>query len=121
MPQQKLELLIVSPDDMARPETSQLDGSLSDLLGSTLEGPAEEVPGFNTISERGAVRPCRAYCNMNAKREGLRVNSSATGLWHMALKRQGLERGLRREDGTLADWLAGNVVVVLAEAEARSK
>ena len=38
----------------------------------------------------------------------------------MALKRQGFERGLWRADGTIADWLAGDVVVMLAEAERRT-
>jgi hypothetical protein len=32
-------------------------------------------------------------------------------------KRQGLERGLWSADGTVADWLAGDVVVVLDERE----
>jgi hypothetical protein len=39
----------------------------------------------------------------------MEVNSTATALWHIALKRQGLDRGL----------LAGNVVVVLDEPEGR--
>jgi hypothetical protein len=30
----------------------------------------------------------------------------------MSLQRAGYERGLRREDGTIADWLNGSVVVV---------
>ena len=39
----------------------------------------------------------------------------ASALWHAALKREGYERGLRREDGTVADWLNGSVVVVCAK------
>jgi hypothetical protein len=42
----------------------------------------------------------------------LPINNWATTLWHMALKREGYDRGLRREDGTIADWLNGSVVVV---------
>jgi hypothetical protein len=40
------------------------------------------------------------------------MNAWASALWHAALKREGYERGLRREDGTVADWLNGSVVVV---------
>jgi hypothetical protein len=115
-----MELIVIKPTDMAKPEPRQFDGPLPELLASIIEGPAEEVPGFNTISERGAIRRCRAFCNMNAKEQRRPVNSTATGLWHIALKRQGLERGLRRADGSLADWLAGNVVVVFVEREHRS-
>jgi hypothetical protein len=116
----RMELIVLKPTDMAHPKPVQFDGPLSELLALMLEGPAEEVPGFNTMSERGAVWPCRAFSHADAKQNGLPVNSTATGLWHIALKRQGLERGLRRADGSLADWLAGNVVVVFDEPEARS-
>jgi hypothetical protein len=117
MAQQTTELIVLTPADMAQPTRRQFSGPLSELLASIIGGPPEEVPGFNTISERGAIRRCKAYCNMDAKRNGLPVNSTATGLWHIALKRQGLERGLRRADGSLADWLAGNVAVVFVERE----
>ena len=97
----------------------QFDGpvSLALALALMIEGPPEEVPGFTSISQQGVVRRCTAYCAENAKKNGLPVNSTATALWHAALKRQGLERGLRREDGSIADWLAGNVVVVLFEQQ----
>jgi hypothetical protein len=111
-----MELIVIKPTDMAKPDPRQLDGPLSALLSSMLEGSAEEVPGFNTISERGTIRRCRAFCNTDAKQNGLPVNFTATGLWHIALKRQGLERGLRRTDGSVADWLAGDVVGVFYEA-----
>jgi len=81
-----------------------------------IAGPSEEVPGFTSVTWQGVVRKCMAYCDANAKRNGHRVNSTATALWHVALKRQGLERGLWREDGTIADWLAGDVVVTVDEA-----
>jgi hypothetical protein len=110
-------LLLIRPSD-AHPQPRQLDGpvSLALALALTIEGLPEEVPGFTSISQQGVVRSCIAYCAENAKKNGLPVNSTATALWHAALKRQGLERGLRRSDGTIADWLAGNVVVVLDEA-----
>jgi hypothetical protein len=109
-----MELLVIRPAD-AHPQPRQCDGpvSLALALALIIEGPAEEVPGFTSISQRGIVGKCTAYCAANAKRNGLAVNCTATVLWHAALKRQGLERGLRREDGTIADWLAGAVVVEL--------
>jgi len=45
----------------------------------------------------------------------LPLNAWATALWHSALRRQGYQRGLRREDGTVADRLIGNVIVVFQE------
>jgi len=110
-----MELLVIRPDDV-QPRPRQFDGPVSLALALMIGGPSEEVPGFTTISERGVICRCRAFCNADAKQKGLPVNSTATGLWHVALKRQGLERGLRREDGTIADWLAGDVVVVFDEA-----
>ena len=112
-----MEFLIIRPAD-AHPQPRHFDGpvSLALALALMIEGPPEEVPGFTSISQQGVVRRCSAYCAENAKQKGLPVNSTATVLWHAALKRQGLERGLRREDGTIADWLAGDVAVVLDEA-----
>ena len=112
-----MELLIIRPAD-TQPKARQFDGpvSLALALALMIEGPPEQVPGFTTISQQGLVRRCTAYCVENAKRNGLPVNSTATALWHAALKRQGLERGLRREDGSVADWLAGDVFVVLDKA-----
>jgi hypothetical protein len=111
-----MELIIFRAADV-HPEFRQFDGHVSLLLACTIAGPAAEIPGFNTISDHGVVRKCIAYSNMDAKRNGLRVNSSATALWHISLKRQGFERGLRRADGSIADLLAGDVVVVLDEPE----
>ena len=111
-----MELLVIRPAD-AHPQPRQFDGpvSLELVLTMMIEGPAEEVPGFTSISWQGLIRTCTAYCAANAKRKGLAVNSTATVLWHAALKRHGLERGLRRSDGTIADWSAGAVVVELDE------
>jgi hypothetical protein len=113
-----MELLIIRPAD-AHPKPRQFDGpvSLGLALALMIEGPPEVVPGFTSISQQGRIRRCTAYTAENAKENGLPVNSTATALWHAALKRQGLERGLRRSDGTIADWLAGDVAPVLAEAE----
>src|SRR6476469_896871 len=112
-----MEFLIIRPTD-THPQPRQLNGpvSLALALALMIEGSAEEVPGFTSISQQGVIRRCAAYCAENAKKNRLPVNSTATALWHAALKRQGLERGLRREDGSVADWLAGNVAVVLDEA-----
>jgi hypothetical protein len=112
-----MELLVIRPAD-AHPQPRQFDGPVSVALALALliDGPSEQVPGFSSLSQQGAIRKCIAYCDMNAKLNGKRVNSTATALWHAALKRQGLGRGLRREDGTIADWLAGDVVVVLSRS-----
>lgn len=111
-----MELLVIRPAD-ARPRPRQFDGPVSLALALMIAGPSEEVPGFTSIIQHGLVRKCIAYCDVNAKSNGHRVNSTATALWHVALKRQGLERGLWREDGSVADWLAGDVVVVLDARE----
>jgi hypothetical protein len=112
-----MQFLLIRPADV-HPQPRQFDGpvSLGMALALMIEGPPEEVPGFTSISQQGVVRRCAAYSAENAKKNGLPLNSTATALWHAALKRQGLERGLRRSDGTIADWLAGNVAVVLDEA-----
>jgi len=113
-----MEFLIIRPAD-AHPQPRQFDGpvSLALALALMIKGPVEEVPGFTSIFRQGVIRKCTAYCAENAKTNGLPVNSTATALWHAALKRQGLERGLRRADGSIADWLAGDVVVVLGEPQ----
>ena len=101
-----MEFLIIRPAD-AQPQPRQFDGPVSLALALTLmiEGPAEPIPGFASISWHGLIRRCAAYSAENAKKNGQPVNTTATALWHAALKRRGLERGLRRSDGTIADWL----------------
>ena len=76
-----MELLIIRPSD-AHPQPRQFDGpvSLALALALMLEGPAEEVPGFTSISRQGVIRRCATYCVRNAKRNGLPVNSTATAL-----------------------------------------
>ena len=102
-----------------QPKVRQFDGSISLALAAAIEGTPEEVPGFKSIYHRGVVCECIAYCDSDGKRVGRPVNAWATAPWHMALKRQGYEKGLRRSDGKVADWLAGNVVVVISEPEHR--
>lgn len=106
-----MELLVFYPDD-AHPQSRQFNEPLSLALDQAIGGQVEEVPGFNSISCNGIIRRCTAYCDKNGKQDGRLMNTWATTLWHVALQRQGYERGLRRPDGTIADWLAGNVVVV---------
>ena len=85
------------------------------MLRQAVGGEIEGIPGFNSISYQGVVRRCVAFCNDQGKEYGLPLNSWATALWHSALRRHGYERGLRREDGTVADRLVGNVVIVFEE------
>jgi hypothetical protein len=104
-----MDLLVFNPAD-AQPKSLQFDGPLSAVLAQEIKGAPEEVPGFNSVSQAGIVRKCVAYCEKDAKQNGRPVNTWATTLWHIALKRDGYDRGLRRADGAIADWLAGNVL-----------
>jgi hypothetical protein len=107
-----MELLVFAPDDF-HPQSHHFDGP--ELLGvqQAVGKNAEVVPKFTTIFRHGTVHQCVAYHDPDAKRNGRRINAQATALWHTALKREGFERGLRRDDGAVADWLNGNVVVVI--------
>jgi hypothetical protein len=97
-----------------------VDGPPGDaLLRHAVGGEIEDVPGFNSISYEGVVHRCVAFCNSWGKDLGLPLNAWATALWHSALRHQGYERGLRREDGTVADRLVGNVVIVFDEKPSR--
>ena len=63
-------------------------------------GYIELVPYWETFRDKdGRSCPCRAFCNENAKLEGLPVNELATTVWHA-------------EAGLMPDYLAGVVVVV---------
>ena len=95
-----------------RKEFMDLISKLDEEQFAHLGENAEVIPGFTTIPCDGIIQRCTAYCDRYAKRNGLPINNWATTLWHMALKREGYDRGLRREDGTIADWLNGSVVVV---------
>ena len=110
-----MELLVFSPFD-AHPTSHHFDGPLAVALQQALGGDAEVVPGFNSILHNGIIQRCVAYYDKGGKENGRPLNSWATALWHMALKRAGYEQGLRRTDGTIADWLTGNVAVVIRSA-----
>ena len=115
-----MRLLVYEPADCL-PRNIAVDGPPGDaLLRQAVGGEIEDVPAFNSISYEGAVHRCVAFCNDRGKEYGLPLNAWATALWHSALRRQGYERGLRREDGTVADRLVGNVVVVFEEKASRS-
>ena len=110
-----MRLLVYEPTDF-HPQSITVDGPPADaVLRLAVGGEIEDVPCFNTISYEGVVHRCVAFCNDRGKEYGLLLNAWATALWHSALRRQGFERGLRREDGTVADRLIGNVVVVFED------
>jgi hypothetical protein len=110
-----MRLLVYEPAD-CNPRSLEVDGPPDDaLLRQAVGGEIEDVPGFDSISYEGVVHRCVAFCNDRGKQYGLPLNAWATALWHSALRRHGYERGLRREDGTVADRLIGNVVVVFEE------
>jgi hypothetical protein len=88
---------------------------LDAVLRQAVGGEVVDIPGFNSISYEGVVHRCVAFCNDRGNEHRLGLNAWATALWHSALRRHGYERGLRREDGTVADRLVGNVVVVFEE------
>jgi hypothetical protein len=106
-----MDLLVFYPET-TEPKRRHFDGPV--LLGvqQALGENAEVIPAFTTIPCDGVIQRCVAYCDPDAKQTGRPINTWATTLWHMSLQRAGYERGLRREDGTIADWLNGNVVVV---------
>jgi len=89
------------------------------MLRQAVGGEIEDVPGFNSIFYNDDLHHCVAFCNERAKDLGLPLNAWATALWHSALRHQGYERGLRREDGSVADRLVGNVVIVFEERASR--
>jgi hypothetical protein len=115
-----MRLLVYEPTDF-HPQSITVDGPPADaVLRLAVGGEIEDVPCFNTISYEGVVHRCVAFCNDRGKEYELPLNAWATALWHSALQRQGYERGLRREDGTVADRLVGNVVVVFDEKSSRT-
>jgi hypothetical protein len=106
-----MELLVFAADDF-HPRSRYFDGPVMVGVQQAVGENAEVVPGFTSISRHGVVHRCVAYYDRDAKRNGLPINVWATALWHTAMKRDGFERGLRREDEAIADWLNGNVVVI---------
>ena len=108
-----MELLVFAPDDF-QPRSRFFDGPVMVGVQQAVGENAEIIPGFTSISRHGEVHRCVAYYDRDAKKEGRAINHWATALWHTALRRDGFERGLRREDGAVSDWLNGNVVVIYA-------
>ena len=76
------------------------------------------VPGFSSIPRRLLFIDVLPTAVRTAKAVGAQINTWATALWHLALRRHGYERGLRRPNGKVADWLVGNVAVVMEAAVA---
>jgi hypothetical protein len=114
-----MRLLVYEPTD-CHPRSLAVDGPPGDAtLRQAVGGEIEDVPGFNSIWYEGALHRCVAFCNDRGKGLGLPLNAWATALWHSALRHQGYERGLRREDGTVADRLVGNVVIVFEDKASR--
>jgi hypothetical protein len=111
-----MELLIFYPDGHSK--TRHFDGPPSLALQQAVGGDVDVVPGFSSISQAGVVHRCVAYCGKDGKGGGRPINTWATALWHLALRRHGYERGLRRPNGKVADWLVGNVAVVMEAAVA---
>jgi hypothetical protein len=115
-----MRLLVYEPTD-CQPRSIAVDGPPGDsMLRQAVGGEIEDVPGFNSIFYDGDLHRCVAFCNERGKDLGLPQNAWATALWHSALRHQGYERGLRREDGTVADRLVGNVVVVFEDRASQS-
>ena len=114
-----MRLLVYEPTDCL-PRNIAVDGPPGDaMLRQAVGGEIEDVPGFDSIFYDGDLHRCVAFCNERGKDLGLPLNAWATALWHSALRHQGYERGLRREDGTVADRLVGNVVIVFEAKTAR--
>jgi hypothetical protein len=114
-----MRLLVYDPADY-HPRSIEVDGPPGDaILRQAVGGEIEDVPCFNSVSYEGVVHRFVAFCRDRGEEHGLPLNAWATALWHSALRRQGYERGLRREDGTVADRLVGNVVVVFEEKASR--
>ena len=106
MPTAIMELLVFYPET-TEPKRRHFDGSVLVGVQQAIGENAEVIPGFSTIPCDGVIQRCIAYCDRDAKRNGLPINTWATTLWHMSLQRAGYERGLRREDGhdsRLVEW-----------------
>jgi hypothetical protein len=115
-----MELLVFYPET-TEPKRRHFDGPVLVGVQQALGDNAEVIPGFTTVPCDGVIQRCVAYCDPEAKQNNRPINTWATTLWHMALQREGYERGLRREDSTIADWLNGNVVVVCAKEPLKPK
>jgi hypothetical protein len=113
-------VLVYKPTDF-RPDVRVFHEPPSqEVLEQLVGGEIEALPGFDTIEYNRAFYQCIAVCDCNAVPRSAPVNAWATSLWHIALRRKGQD-GLRKQDGTIADWLSGNVAVVYHEHAAYAR
>jgi hypothetical protein len=115
-----MEILVFYPSD-TQPKRRYFDGPIALGMQQAVGEHAEAVPGLTSISRDGLIFRCVAYCDGADKQSGQPVNAWATALWHTALKREGHDRGLRRTDGTIIDWLVGNVAVICSPESIQPK
>ena len=99
------------------PQQIELDHcpELNELQSHIGGGYLELVPGFRSIAHYDMIMDCIVYADEDGKRKKLEINSIATILWDIALRRNGT--GLLRPDGRAVDWLVGPVVVLFGDRE----
>jgi hypothetical protein len=108
-------LIYGSGGDVAARELKQVPGL--EQLREGVGGSVEQVPMFETINRHGTVRDCVAFCEEDGKAKGRAVNPVATMLWDLALRRAQIGNGLRDSEGRVRDYLVGDVIVVVGDAE----
>jgi hypothetical protein len=79
-------------------------------------GYLELIPRFTSIEHQGELCNCVAFCDEDGKMKDLPVNERATILWHQALQRTG-HPGLLMPMGRLADYLVGQIAIVIGDDE----
>jgi len=110
------ELLIYgSGGDVTARELKQIPES--EELRECVGGSVEQVPMFETINRHGMVCDCVAFCEEDGKAKGRPVNPVATMFWDLALRRAQVGSGLRDSKGSVRDYLVGDVIVVVGDAE----
>lgn len=86
-------------------------------LHNMVGGEIEVVPLFGTIKYGDKIEDCVAFCAEFGKIESFPVNRMATMEWERALARRGDGHTLFHADGSMKDFLVGNIVVVFGDAE----
>jgi len=86
-------------------------------LHEGIGGSVERVPMFETIDRHGIVCNCVAFCEEDGKAKGRPLNPVATMFWDLALRRAQIGNGLRDSKGSVRDYLVGDVIVVVGDAE----
>jgi hypothetical protein len=110
--------LLVYRPGQRQPDVSDfaLEPSLEEVA-SAIGGRPQTVAGFLSIEHRGAVHPCVAVADRDAKLKNAPLNVTATLLWDTALRRDfGIT--LLRAEGPRADALFGSVAVLFLHKEA---